>query len=262
VGAQKDVHAWLRSYWDTDAATYDLAPEHVAQTAAQRAAWTAAVKRLLPPPPARVLDVGAGTGFLSLTLARLGHDVTALDISREMLARLRAAAEAESLEVEAVEGSAEEPPQGPFDAVVERLVLWTLPDPWEALRRWREVVPQGRLVSFGGVWASRDRLTALRGRIRSYVRRARGNPPEHHAPYDAAVLRSLPLGYGPSPSALVDAVEAAGWRGVRLERLWDVEWAQSLALSPAERLLGVVPEFAIVADAGAPSRDAGATDAA
>ena len=45
--------------------------------------------RHLPPPPARVLDVGAGTGALSLPLARLGYQVTALDISPGMLERLR-----------------------------------------------------------------------------------------------------------------------------------------------------------------------------
>jgi len=33
-----------------------------------------------------------------------------------------------------------------------------------------------------------------------------------------------------------------------LERLRDVEWAQKMMLPPLERILGVTPEFAIVAD--------------
>ena len=49
---------------------------------------------------------------------------------------------------------------------------------------------------------------------------------------------------------LAELVETAGWRAPRLERLRDVEWATTLALSPLERLLGVSPRFAIVADAG------------
>jgi SAM-dependent methyltransferase len=39
--------------------------------------------------PARVLDVGAGTGRVSLDLARAGHDVTALDLEPELLSALR-----------------------------------------------------------------------------------------------------------------------------------------------------------------------------
>jgi SAM-dependent methyltransferase len=43
--------------------------------------------RHLPPPPARVLDVGGGAGHQSVPLARLGYDVTILDPSEAMLGR-------------------------------------------------------------------------------------------------------------------------------------------------------------------------------
>jgi SAM-dependent methyltransferase len=39
--------------------------------------------------PARVLDLGAGTGRVSLDLARSGHNVTALDLDPELLGALR-----------------------------------------------------------------------------------------------------------------------------------------------------------------------------
>ena len=41
------------------------------------------VKHLLPSQPARVLDLGAGTGWLSNRLTELGHCATALDIFRD-----------------------------------------------------------------------------------------------------------------------------------------------------------------------------------
>ena len=63
-----------------------------------------------------------------------------------MLARLEAKAAAEQLPIETIEGSAGEPPSGAFDAVIERLLLWTLPDPVGALAAWREVCPTGRLI--------------------------------------------------------------------------------------------------------------------
>src|SRR5579884_1562674 len=40
----------------------------------------ALVLRSLPPPPARVLDLGGGTSLLPLTLAMLGYDVTLIDL--------------------------------------------------------------------------------------------------------------------------------------------------------------------------------------
>lgn len=44
-----------------------------------------------------ILDLGAGTGRVTLDLARRGHDVTALDLDAELLAALRERAAAEGL---------------------------------------------------------------------------------------------------------------------------------------------------------------------
>ncbi|HWI08244.1 MAG TPA: class I SAM-dependent methyltransferase [Solirubrobacteraceae bacterium] len=53
-----------------------------------------------------ILDVGAGTGRVTLDLARRGHEVVALDLDRELLAELRRRAAAERLRVETVVGDA------------------------------------------------------------------------------------------------------------------------------------------------------------
>jgi S-adenosylmethionine-dependent methyltransferase len=55
--------------------------------------------RHLPPPPARVLDVGGGAAHQSLPLARLGYEVTVLDPSPAMLARAERRLTAEPDEV-------------------------------------------------------------------------------------------------------------------------------------------------------------------
>jgi Methyltransferase domain len=185
---------------------------------------------------------------LSLAAARLGYDVTALDISAGMLARLQATATKEGLSIQTVCASAHDPPSGPFDAVVERLALWTLPDPTRALRAWREVT-QGPLIAFEGVWSGRDYAEGLRRRGREMLRRFRRLAPEHHASYAPELRRALPAIGDVSPSSLINLITASGWDTVQLSRLRDVEWARLLALAPVDRLLGVTPEYAIVANA-------------
>ncbi len=245
----------IKRFWDDDAATYDDAPGHHPTSPAEQAAWTAALAALLPIPPARILDCGAGTGFLSLIAARLGHRVTALDLSLGMLAKLRAAAVAEDLDIAVVMAPADEPPPGPetpggvagFDVVIERHLLWTLPDPVAALAAWRAVAPAGRLIAVESRWGGADPLEMVRARAWKAVKRWRGTPPDHHGAYSDAVRGALPLGTGTHPRDIVRLVAEAGWSAPRLVRLRDVEWASTLEQRLPERLLGVTPRFAVVA---------------
>src|SRR5881409_3947202 len=147
-----ELHDDIRDWWDADAAHYDRSAGHALTDPVEAAAWTASLERFLPAPPSRVLDVGAGTGALSLIAAELGHDVTALELSEGMLDSARRKTEDRGLSISFVVGSAEEPPEGPFDAVIERHLAWTLPEPVGALRAWRASAPTGRLVLFEGSW--------------------------------------------------------------------------------------------------------------
>lgn len=242
-----DIHDEIRRYWDADAAVYDDVPRHRPTDAGELSAWSATLARLLPPPPARVLDCGAGTGFLSILAARQGHKVTALDLSPAMLARLAAHAAAEGLGIDLVEGRADQPPPGPFDAVMERHLLWTLPDPIGALRAWREAAPMGRLLVFEAVRGSGDPLAGARLAAGRALGRLRGQVTGHHAEYPPELLAALPLGASTTPAAVVEAVTASGWPDPWLERLRDVEWATREAQPRAERLLGLPARFVVTA---------------
>lgn len=235
----------IRAYWDIDARTYDDAPQHRPTSPLVRAAWTEAIASILPPPPAKVLDCGAGTGFLSLLAAGLGHEVTALDLSEGMLSRLEARAAASGLRVRTVVGSASEPPEGDYDAVVERHVLWTLPDPAGALAAWRAAAPGARLVLVESMWGEVDPVERARARVRALLRQLRPTPPEHHAHYSTAMRAALPLSGGTHPDRLCTMVEEAGWPSPRVVRLSDVEWAERVELPLPDRLVGVAPRVVI-----------------
>jgi SAM-dependent methyltransferase len=241
-----DVFDRIREYWDADAATYDRSLSHSLADPVEAAAWRAVLRRHLPEPGARVLDAGAGTGAVTLLLAELGYRVTALDVSEAMLARAR-----EKLgdrDVDFVVGPADRPPPGPFDAVVERNMLWTNPDPIGALGAWREVVRVGgRLLVLEGIHAT-DLLRRARDALAGRVRRALRIVPDHHDHYEEELLAELPLARRPSPAPLLAAVRRAGWTGPRLERLRDVEWARTLSPPRLVSILESVPLYAVAAD--------------
>ena len=79
-----------------------------------------------------------------------------------MLTRARAKASSAGMHVAFVRGDAPAPPvSGPFDVVLCRHVLWALPQPEQALRRWRTLLrPHGRLVPVEGRWSTGAGITA------------------------------------------------------------------------------------------------------
>jgi SAM-dependent methyltransferase len=244
-----DLTGEIRSFWDEDAAGYDNSPSHYPRRPQEQAAWAAALRRLLPEPPASVLDVGAGTGFLSLLLAGQGYQVTALDLSPGMLARLRAKAADRGLQIETAEADAVNPPPGQFDAVVERHLLWTLPDPAAAVAAWRAAAPGGRLVVIEGSWGGRSTsgLEGLRSQVRVLADRIRRPEPGHHAHYSERIRAGLPFAAGLTPAQAVALVQASPWGAARIERLRDVEWAVTEGRGLLDDILGTHPRWAVVA---------------
>lgn len=151
-----------RARWDAEAGNFDQAPDHGLLDSEVRAAWRALLLHHLPAPPARILDLGCGTGTLTLLLAEQGYRVDGVDFSPEMI-RLAGIKVAGLVGVTLMLADAYDPPveRAAYDVVLCRHLLWAMPDPGTALRNWaRLLTPNGALLLIEGRWSNDVGLSA------------------------------------------------------------------------------------------------------
>lgn len=164
----------------------------------------------------RVLDVGTGTGFVSVLLAELGHDVTGIDVSARMLGYAASEARHCGQEVRLLRCGAHDVPAlgREFDVVTARNVVWTLPDPHAALAGWRRVMrPGGAVIVADGLWRT---LPLCWGRAWGSFRRGgdRSYLPRLVRDYLGEGWR-LPYWRGVTAAELTGLFERAGFSGIR-----------------------------------------------
>lgn len=104
----------------------------------------------------KILDVGTGPGFFAILLALEGYDVSAVDVTPEMIAHAKENADRYGADIHFYCHRAEQllrVADDTFDLVVCRNVTWNLEYPKEALREWKRVLrPGGRMVYFDANW--------------------------------------------------------------------------------------------------------------
>jgi len=151
ISAQADpVKQQVAAHWNRRAAHFDEDFGHSIRTPAERAAWDRILDLVLPAADAlEALDIGCGTGFLSLELASRSHRVTGVDFAPSMIAQARKKAAERQAAIRYEEADAEQLPfnAASFDIAVSRHLLWTLPHPQRAMDEWIRVLrPGGRLI--------------------------------------------------------------------------------------------------------------------
>ncbi len=103
----------------------------------------------------RVADMGTGAGLAAITMARLGHEVTAVDASEKMLEQARYNAQLANVDITFILGDVASPPllKHDFDIVVAKSIVWNLTDPTAAYAAWKELLrPGGAIIVIDGNW--------------------------------------------------------------------------------------------------------------
>lgn len=103
----------------------------------------------------RILDIGTGPGFLAITLALAGHEVTAVDVTQAMIDQAKDNASQYRVKVNFVLSDVHCLPfdDNHFDLIVLRNVTWNLSNPTVAYQEWFRVLnSQGKLLNFDANW--------------------------------------------------------------------------------------------------------------
>ncbi len=153
-GKNYNLRDEIKTYWSVRAATFDLSPGHEIFSEPERAAWRALIERHLGAGNGRsALDLASGTAVVSHLMDDAGFRVTGLDWSEAMLERARAKASQRGRAITFRMADAENTmePDGAYDVVVTRHLVWTLVDPASCFREWMRVLkPGGRLLIVDG----------------------------------------------------------------------------------------------------------------
>ncbi|ATW27635.1 class I SAM-dependent methyltransferase [Candidatus Formimonas warabiya] len=166
----------IENYWQGEAARYS---EHIWREldSFKKEAWETLIKEYLPQEnPLKVLDVGTGPGFFALLLSGMGHRVTAIDCSSNMLKEAKMNIQNAGFHVELLkmDSHALTFPSNTFDVLICRNVTWILQDPWAAYLEWHRVLkPKGRLFIFDANWNLRFHDPIMQKRYEEDQERAR-----------------------------------------------------------------------------------------
>ncbi|MGC4067634.1 MAG: methyltransferase domain-containing protein [Polyangiaceae bacterium] len=166
----------------------------------------AALDRAKQPENARVLDVAAGPGTLSLIAAERGHAVSAIDFAPNMISMLERAARAQNLVVDCRVGDGMALPFSDqlFDAAFSMFGLIFFPDRVQGFRElYRTLKPGG--VAVVSSWQPMDRFQLLSDIFEAL----------------RSLLPNMPFGNGKAPlgelDELVSEMSQAGFHDVEAE---------------------------------------------
>ncbi len=148
----------IKEYWNTQVDSFSEINVDELKTDKYKI-WLSALEEAMPTEEGlSVLDAGCGPGFFSIVMARLGHNVVAIDYNEGMLKKAEENAKTfgvgdRGIRYIKMDAQNLDFKDGSFDVVLSRNITWVLEDPTQAYREWLRVLkPKGRIINFDANW--------------------------------------------------------------------------------------------------------------
>lgn len=234
------IKSEIANSWNSEADYYDSHVSHGIQTEEEKELWIRAFETALPSGKSdlNILDVGCGTGAMGLLLSGMGHNVTGLDLSEGMMSIGRKKAEGSGLSMIFLSGDAENPPFGDntFDCVINRHLLWTLPNPEVALDNWCRVIKTGgKVLVIDGLWDDGTLGTKVRRTFSQTIAKIVEKHP-HGSLYSDVLNLSLPNRGGVPEEKARDYFSRAGLADISIQNLINIRENQKKRLKWYQKL--------------------------
>ncbi|WP_440955554.1 class I SAM-dependent methyltransferase [Methanosarcina sp. Mfa9] len=244
-----DIKNVVVDYWNFRSASYTNGISGFCEE--ERDAWKRILSDALPPGKRlRVLDVGTGAGFLALLFTEMGHEVSGVDISTGMLEKARSNARELGADVNFSLGDAENLPfeDNSFDLVVNKYLLWTLPEPPRALEEWKRVLkPGGQIYAIDGNWFDPGLLPGLKRFLKSSFRKVvkKDRCPSFFQECYTPIRPFLPLYRDINPENVSELFMSSGLTEVEADPLLGIRRFEDSRLSFLQRVFRDYPIFLI-----------------
>lgn len=216
----------------------------------RRKAWAKKITENAPDKPnLSVLDIGTGPGFFPIVLGELGHNVTAIDCTENMLEKAKKLAQAEGITANFLKMDSHTLTfeDNTFNLLINRNVTWTLYDPEKAYKEWYRVLkPGGKLLIFDANWLlgyySED-IKKQNEENEKLFHEKYGSPWETGGHGDESHILSLPMGKADRPEWDKQYLEKIGFQVTYEKNVIDELWGEDEKL-----IYGATPMFMIVAE--------------
>ncbi|AAM04209.1 TPA: class I SAM-dependent methyltransferase [Methanosarcina acetivorans] len=236
----KQMKLDIAHVWDISSATYDNKEGHGIQSEIEKEAWKTLFRSLLPSGRLEVLDAGCGTGEIGLLFTEMGHHVTGLDLSEQMLAKAREKTSRKKYDINFRAGDAENPPfeAETFDVVVTRHLLWTLPHPDTAVRNWEKVLRKGGvLIVIDGLYNGGSIERKTRQFISDFLTFLVERRYPGRKQYPDEIKTELPNPYGVPPKKTIEYFRKTGFKNIKDLDLKEISKIQKEKMSFRKRIV-------------------------